>query len=228
MSAASVLTRRTLLFALPVRGCGGGQQREGSIMSSDDISSGFTRRDFLKFLGTVGVAIALPVPWDLASDEQVAAAYAKLVEEPFFFEVNEWHTISVPGVEFTLEGIADQIESEVCNLACELEDTLGEDWKDADPHELLRLAEEWRAGDLDEWDMENASFRHGPLGEAREFFLCGCSASGLDALGVVLVDGDHPGSSYYAAELRKDIAAANTAAERLNLSYRFRREGSES
>lgn len=44
----------------------------------------------------------------------------------------------------------------------------------------------------------------------------------LDALDVVIVEGDHPGSSYYAAELHQDLAMANEVAERLNLGYRFR------
>lgn len=44
----------------------------------------------------------------------------------------------------------------------------------------------------------------------------------VEALDVVIVEGDHPGSSYCAAELRQDLAMANAVAERLNLDYRFR------
>ena len=51
-------------------------------MSSHEIASGITRRDFLQLLGVIGVAVALPVPLDLASDEQVAAARLGL---PFRF-----------------------------------------------------------------------------------------------------------------------------------------------
>ena len=42
-----------------------------------------------------------------------------------------------------------------------------------------------------------------------------------DDLGVVIVEGDHPGSSYFAAELRKGIDHANYRAERLGLDFRF-------
>lgn len=44
------------------------------------------------------------------------------------------------------------------------------------------------------------------------------------ALGVVIVEGEHPGSSYYAAELRGDMAQANQAAQALGLDFRFRAE----
>ena len=44
------------------------------------------------------------------------------------------------------------------------------------------------------------------------------------ALNVQIIEGECPGSSYYAAELRCDIADANTAAEKLGLPFRFRRE----
>lgn len=44
----------------------------------------------------------------------------------------------------------------------------------------------------------------------------------LDALGVVIVEGEHPGSSYYAAELRKPVETANQAAVLLGLPFQFR------
>jgi hypothetical protein len=45
----------------------------------------------------------------------------------------------------------------------------------------------------------------------------------LKALGIVVVEGDRPGSSYYAAELRGSIDDANAAAAKLELPFRFRR-----
>ena len=45
-----------------------------------------------------------------------------------------------------------------------------------------------------------------------------------EALGIQIVEGEHPGSSYYAAELRAEIAEANAAAEELGLPFRFREE----
>ncbi len=43
-----------------------------------------------------------------------------------------------------------------------------------------------------------------------------------DELGVVVVEGEHPGSTYYAAELRKPVDEANATAEALGLPFRFR------
>ena len=45
-----------------------------------------------------------------------------------------------------------------------------------------------------------------------------------EALGIQIIEGEHPGSSYYAAELRSDITAANQAAAQLGLPFRFRKE----
>lgn len=46
----------------------------------------------------------------------------------------------------------------------------------------------------------------------------------LEELGVEVIEGDHPGSTYYAARLRNsvDIAAANRAAKKLNQPFRFK------
>ena len=44
----------------------------------------------------------------------------------------------------------------------------------------------------------------------------------LDALGVEIIEGEHPGSSYYAAELRQDVEYANQVARDLGLDFRFR------
>ncbi len=43
-----------------------------------------------------------------------------------------------------------------------------------------------------------------------------------DELGVVVAEGEHPGNTYYAAELRKSVYEANATAEALGLPFRFR------
>ena len=48
--------------------------------------------------------------------------------------------------------------------------------------------------------------------------------STTEALGVQIIEGEHPGSSYYAAELRCDITEANATAVALGLPFRFRAE----
>jgi hypothetical protein len=57
-------------------------------------------------------------------------------------------------------------------------------------------------------------------GAALEFFQA-MSLNDLETLGVDVVEGEHPGSSYYAAELRIDIAEANRAAEAADIPVRF-------
>jgi hypothetical protein len=47
----------------------------------------------------------------------------------------------------------------------------------------------------------------------------------LNELGVSIVEGEYPGSTYYAAELNGTIETANEIAQQLGLSYRFREEG---
>jgi hypothetical protein len=49
------------------------------------------------------------------------------------------------------------------------------------------------------------------------------TADDLETLGVDLVEGEHPGSTYYAAELRGDIDEANRAAEAAGIPARFLR-----
>lgn len=43
----------------------------------------------------------------------------------------------------------------------------------------------------------------------------------LDTLGIVFVEGDSPGSSYFGAELRNDVADANELAEQNDIPIRF-------
>jgi len=78
--------------------------------------------------------------------------------------------------------------------------------------------------DLDENDCESADLRgYSPQGNALWFFRD--VDFDLDEIGVVIVEGDRPGSSYFAAELRIPIEEANEIAERLGLEFRFKGEG---
>jgi hypothetical protein len=43
----------------------------------------------------------------------------------------------------------------------------------------------------------------------------------MDALGVQIIEGEHPGSTYHAAELRQDIDYANQVARDIGLECRF-------
>jgi hypothetical protein len=68
----------------------------------------------------------------------------------------------------------------------------------------------------DDYLMESGTAQ----GAALEFFRS-MDAPSVDLLGVDIVEGEHPGSTYYAAELRGDIEVANCAAEAAGLGVRF-------
>lgn len=74
------------------------------------------------------------------------------------------------------------------------------------------------------WD-ESDWFDDGWSGQSASLaFFSDLAADVRKALGVVIIEGDHPGSSYYAAELRGDIAQANQVAQERGLDFRFRAE----
>ncbi len=89
---------------------------------------------------------------------------------------------------------------------------------------LKRIVSDWLADDIDWGEIE--FFAEGWSGQGRAMaFFRDLDAEAARALGVVIIEGDCPGSSYYAAELRQNIPAANSAAEILGLPFRFRAEG---
>ena len=85
------------------------------------------------------------------------------------------------------------------------------------------VVQEWltQPVDWDQYDYFPADW-HG-TGRAYQFFRQ-MDLEVLDALGVEIIEGDHPGSGYFAAELHSEIDAANAAAKGLGLPFRFRKE----
>ncbi len=82
------------------------------------------------------------------------------------------------------------------------------------------LVEDWLASDID-W-AEEAYFDAGYSGQdVAKCLLEDLPMRILKALGVVIVDGEYPGSTYSAAQLRKSVGAANEVAELLELDIRF-------
>lgn len=59
-------------------------------------------------------------------------------------------------------------------------------------------------------------------GAALEFFQH-MDGDAIETLGVTIVEGEHPGSTYYAAELKYDIDTANKAATAAGIPVRFKR-----
>ena len=91
----------------------------------------------------------------------------------------------------------------------------------ADVQEDVRLAiTNWLDGDADGSDWEQADLTgQSGRGQALQFFRDECES--CDLFDIVIVEGDHPGSSYYAAELRMDVAEANELAEQNGIPIRF-------
>ena len=92
-----------------------------------------------------------------------------------------------------------------------------------------REFEEWVSPEIEKWfeSPPDWAFEDDYLpqsgtaqGAAMEFF----QSMDIDqrrALGVRIVEGEHPGSTYYAAELRNDIDQANRAAQQAGIPVRF-------
>lgn len=72
----------------------------------------------------------------------------------------------------------------------------------------------WLDAELEWDDYESLPRDYGQQGAALSFFEDHLAAD-LAALGVVIVEGDHPGSSYYGAEIHGNIEEANERAQRL-------------
>jgi hypothetical protein len=92
---------------------------------------------------------------------------------------------------------------------------------------LPRFVEEvrqWLAEPYDGNDVEWLPRKWGAQGQAMAFFES-LPRKTLKALGVVIIEGEHPGSSYYAAEPRQPIEDANEMAAALELPFRFKAEG---
>ena len=188
------------------------------------------RRDFLKGLATLGAAIGLRVPISEASDLEVVEELDKLAERPFFFEVNEARTILSPWADYPdCRAELYDIDPRPAVIIREitecwpLRDHLGRRWETKKPATLVKLTNEWLEEPLDDYDLEEETVFSGPQGEALSFFQA-LDLDTLDSLGVVIVEGDCPGSSYRGAELRNDIASANSTAGRLRLPFRFKEE----
>lgn len=236
------------------------------------------RREFLLSLIAIGASFVLPAN---ATPTQVDEVWQKAIDQPWYFTVNDWGTITDPNfveneqwadifhfetsclrkpddIIDTVNGCQPLINHFQSLATCEAE-VLKEELDFDPPPRLLRqrhirtciqaietdpdegwqdwVSLEGNAGlqrfkdEIDNWLIEPADYsqsewfpiNHGSQGQAKAFFEV-MEHDIREALCVVIVEGDHPGSSYYAAELRQDIEDANSAAEELGLPFRFKSE----
>src|SRR3974390_3202243 len=113
-------------------------------------------------------------------------------------------------------------------LADELEDE-DEGWKkwiitegDEGTRRFKKATVDWLAAPI-EW-TEDMPDNPTAQDSAKRFFEHEDLAT-LDKLSVSIVEGESPGSTYYAAELSGTVEKANEIAQQLGLSYRFRQKG---
>ena len=97
------------------------------------------------------------------------------------------------------------------------------EWIESDPDAAYAMAvdlESWGMHHPDEYDWERADLGgFSGRGNALQFFRG--EAEIADIFDIAIVEGDHPGSSYFAAELRMTIAEANQRAEERDIPIRF-------
>lgn len=85
-----------------------------------------------------------------------------------------------------------------------------------------KVIDDWLADSIDWNEIEWFASSAGGQGAAYRFFQ-EMPYETLEAMGVVIVEGDHPGSSYFAAELRQDVSIANQAAEQCGWPVIFKK-----
>jgi hypothetical protein len=92
----------------------------------------------------------------------------------------------------------------------------------ADFSYLVSVIENW-LNEEPHWSYECEYFDSCADGQraALDFFRY-IDQNSLDQLGIVIVEGEHPGSTYYAAELRADLKETNEIALNESIPVRFR------
>ena len=244
------------------------------------MNSNLNRRELLLALVGLGATITFSGPLSKTTDLQINGVWDALINDPWYFEVNDHGTIVESGNDEpeinsdvyqsisvaylkTPQDVVDEVNlyeelrSHFVDLASnELEqvdsDLDDEDLGKSQKKALLKLREVlqdedegWRdwvllAGKkgvprfrdvIDEWLDEPVNWSFSDFwpqgwssqGRALSFFR-DLDFQTADALGVKIIEGEHFGSSYYAAELRLSVAIANVKAEELGLPFRFREE----
>jgi hypothetical protein len=212
------------------------------------------RRQFLQSLIAVGWSATVPASALAAASEGVVdEVWSSALADPMVFYVKQWGTISFgvdedcPSSRLSLfelapvTGVADirQLAGEFWNFTAVLENAWQahyeagafEDWKswlahasDEAVEDLVDLANSWLDDPADESDWELANLRgYTEQGAALTYFRDSFAFN--DLFNIVIVEGDHPGSTYCAAELHMDVAEANALAIDEGLPIRFEMTG---
>ena len=212
------------------------------------------RRDFLKSLSVLGAAFTIPFEaLAVVSDTVIDGVWLEAINDPMTFYVNEWRTLSADaepyapstrGTMLMIDPVASRDELislardewDISNMVEEYmadygEVDLNDEWDDwlagADNDTvdyLIDQANQWVNGVPDSGDCERGDISgYSGRGQALRFFRNDFEY--CDDFDIVIVEGDCPGSSYFAAELRMDLDEANAYAVEYGIPIRFAAQG---
>ena len=214
------------------------------------------RRDFLKSLAAIGVALTVPFEaLTAAPDSVIDSAWQAALDSPATFYVGEYGTLSTDAELYYPSTRAEMLQLDaVCNyddLVSLAHDECGvasliEDWmtddQDGVAHPesdwtkwiaradedtvgaLITRTNNWLDAEPDSGDWESATIRGNTgQGSALHFFRDVFDES--DMFNIVIIEGDCPGSSYFAAELQMGIDEANVLAAEYDIPMRFAQQG---
>jgi hypothetical protein len=201
------------------------------------------RRDFLKSLLAIGATVSIPFETIATAPESVIdQAWAEALQSPALFYVREYGAIttepfydSFPDsrADFynitaptTLEEVKSLAESNHLARGV-LEGAL----QDAGADDLAGLDEEgtdwvisqladWVDGSPEPYDDEGLSF-YGQDGQAYALSYFRDEFEYCEELNILIIEGECPGSSYFAAELQCSVEEANDIAEGMGIPVRF-------
>ena len=186
-----------------------------------------------------------------APESVIDTAWQAALDSPTTFYVNEYGTLSTAAEPYypstraeilQLDPVVDYgdligLAHDECGVACLIEDAMADDQEDVVDSEsdweewiaradeetveyLIVQANKWLNAEPDSSDWETANLRgYSDQGGALYFFRDVFDEN--DLFDIVIVEGDCPGSSYFAAELRMDIDEANELAVDNGIPIRF-------
>jgi hypothetical protein len=157
--------------------------------------------------------------WPQSREQLLGISLVNTLDELFSLADDNWRVNDLLESEW-----ADRIEGEDLSY----EDPHWHAWLERQPREtideFIACANTWIEDDADETDWEVADLRgYSDRGAAKVFFESQFEFN--DDFNIVIVDGDHPGSTYFAAELRMDVDEANDLARDMKLPIRFEWSG---
>ena len=212
------------------------------------------RRDFLKSLAALGAAFTIPLEaLAVVSDTIIDDVWREALDTPLIFYVNSSRTLSADSEPYAPSTRGEMLMIEPVNSRNDLISLAQDEWdvsnmieenmadcEEADPEEdwedwlaqadddnveyLIEQANKWVNGEPDSGDWERSDISgYSNTGSALRFFRDDFEYN--EMFDISIIEGDCPGSSYFAAELGMDLDEANAIAIEQGLPIRFARMG---